>query len=278
MTSGAGGTRPRSASTQRARRLTAILDLVARQGSVSLADLTEGLGISPATARRDLTELADSRLVTRTHGGATAAAGRTELPVMLRGTQFADAKRMIARAMAVRVETGRHVVALSGGTTTAEVARELAWRQDLTVVTNALPIALLLSERGRVRVVMTGGFLRPESLELVGALAENTFSAVNVGTAILGADGVSASAGVTTHDDTEARTNRAMVAAAQRTVVVADGSKVGRVALAQMAGLDQVAALVTDPSADPEELDRIRAAGVEVVVAPVRQGCVDAGC
>jgi DeoR family transcriptional regulator of aga operon len=278
MTSGAGGTRPRSASAQRARRLTAILDLVARQGSVSLADLTEGLGISPATARRDLTELADSRLVTRTHGGATAAEGRTELPVTLRGTQFAEAKRMIARAMAVRVPAGRHVVALSGGTTTAEVARELGWRGDLTVVTNALPIALLLSERGRVRVVMTGGFLRPESLELVGVLAEHTFSAVNVGTAILGADGVSASAGVTTHDDTEARTNRAMVTAAQQTVVVADGSKVGRVALAQMAGLDQVTTLVTDASADPAELDRIRAAGVDVVVAPAPQGRVDATC
>ena len=267
MTSGAVEPRLRSASTQRARRLTAILDLVARQRSVSLADLTTELGISPATARRDLTELADQRLVRRTHGGATVAEGRTELPVALRGTQFADAKRAIARAMAVRVPSGRHVIALSGGTTTADVARELSWRQDLTVVTNSLTIAQLLSERGRVRVVMTGGFLRPESLELVGALAENTFTAVNVGTAVLGADGVSAAAGVTTHDETEARTNHARVTKAQQTVVVADGSKVGRVALAQMAGLERVATLITDGSADPGELERIRAAGVEVVVA-----------
>jgi DeoR family transcriptional regulator of aga operon len=267
MTSGAVEPRLRSTSTQRARRLTAILDLVGRQGSVSLSDLTDGLGISPATARRDLTELADQRLVTRTHGGATVAEGRRERPVTLRGTQFAEAKRAIARAMAVRLPSGRHVIALSGGSTTAEVARELAWRQDLTVVTNALTIATLLSERGRVRVVMTGGFLRSESLELVGVLAENTFTAVNVGTAILGVDGVSASAGVTTHDETEARTNHAMITKAQQTVVVADGSKVGRVALAQMAGLDQVATLITDSSADPDELERIRAAGVEVVVA-----------
>ncbi|HEY0239941.1 MAG TPA: DeoR/GlpR family DNA-binding transcription regulator [Friedmanniella sp.] len=247
--------------------MTAVLDLVARQGSVSLTDLTAELGISPATARRDLTDLADQRLVIRTHGGAAAAEGRRELPVALRGTQFAEAKREIARAMAVRVPSGRHVIALSGGTTTAEVARELAWRQDLTVVTNALPIALLLSERGRVRVVVTGGFLRPESLELVGVLAENTFGAVNVGTAVLGADGVSAAAGITTHDETEARTNHAMVTKAQQTIVVADGSKVGRVALAQMATPDQVATLITDGSADPEELERLRAAGVEVVVA-----------
>ncbi|MGI3779549.1 MAG: DeoR/GlpR family DNA-binding transcription regulator [Janthinobacterium lividum] len=251
-----------------------MLDLVARQGSISLADLTQELGVSPATARRDLTELADQRLLLRTHGGATVAQGRTELPVALRGAQSAEAKRAIARAMAARVPSGRHVVAISGGTTTAGVARELAWRRDLTVVTNAVTVALLLSERGHVRVVMTGGFLRPESLELVGTLAESTFTAVDVGTAILGADGVSSVAGVTTHDETEARTNHAMVARAQRTVVVADGSKVGRVALAQMAGLDQVAALVTDASADPEELERIRSAGVEVVVARIRGAAV----
>ncbi len=114
---------------------------------------------------------------------------------------------------------------------------------------------------------MTGGFLRPQSLELVGALAENTFNSVNVGTAILGADGISAASGVTTHDETEARTNQAMVAKAQQTVVVADGSKVGRIALAQMATIGQLAMLITDSSADPHELDRLRAAGVEVVLA-----------
>lgn len=259
--------RLRASSTQRARRLTAILDLLADRQSVSLAELTEALGVSPATARRDLTELADQRLVTRTHGGATLAEGRTELPVALRGTRSAEAKRAIARAMALRLPPGRHVVALSGGSTTAEVARALEWRQDLTVVTNSLSIATLLTRRGRVRVVMTGGFVRPESWELVGVLAENTFTAVNVGTAVLGADGISAGAGVTTHDETEARTNHAMVSAAQRTVVVADSSKVGRVALAQMAGLDRVSMLITDDAAEPEAVAQIRAAGVEVVLA-----------
>jgi DeoR family transcriptional regulator of aga operon len=93
---------------------------------------------------------------------------------------------------------------------------------------------------------MTGGFLRPQSLELVGALAESTFSSVNVGTAILGADGITAEAGMTTHDETEARTNHAMVAKAQRTVVVADGSKVGRIALAQCSAIQQVETFITD--------------------------------
>ena len=75
---------------------------------------------------------------------------------------------------------------------------------------------------------MTGGVVRSNSFEVVGVLAENTFNAINVGTAILGTDGISAAGGATTHDETEARTNNAMVSHAQRVVVVADGSKIGR--------------------------------------------------
>ena len=114
---------------------------------------------------------------------------------------------------------------------------------------------------------MTGGILRPQSMELVGVLAEGTFNAINVGTAILGADGVSAAAGITTHDETEARTNHAMVAKAPRTIVVADGSKIGHAALARMAEISEIDMLITDDSADPEELDRLRALGVEIVLA-----------
>ncbi|KQX08550.1 alkaline phosphatase [Leifsonia sp. Root1293] len=258
----------RIGSGKRSQRMVAILDLVAERGTVSLLELSETLRISPATARRDLADLADQNLLLRTHGGATVLDRGTELPVALRDSRFQDAKRRIARTMADLVPQGRHAVALSGGTTTASVARELARHADLTIVTNSLTIAGLVANHPQLKVIMTGGILRPQSLELVGVLAEGTFTAVNVGTAILGADGISAASGVTTHDETEARTNHAMVMKAQRTVVVADGSKIGRVALAQMAELSQVAMLITDASADPEELDRIRAAGVEVVVAP----------
>jgi DeoR family transcriptional regulator, aga operon transcriptional repressor len=257
----------RATSGRRSRRMTQILDLIAERGSVSLLELSETLGISAATARRDLTDLADQRLILRTHGGASAIDQGRELPVALRDTRFQPAKRAIAKAMVERLPAQRHVIALSGGTTTASVARALAHHRDISVVTNSLTIANLLSEFPGVSVVMTGGFLRPKSLELVGALAEGTFSAVNVGTAILGADGITASTGVSTHDETEARTNRAMVAKAQRTVIVADGSKIGNVALAQIASIDQVAMLITDRSADEAELAAIAEAGVEIVIA-----------
>jgi DeoR family transcriptional regulator of aga operon len=106
--------------------------------------------------------------------------------------------------------------------------------------------------------------VRPNSLEAVGPLSEAAFNSVHVATAVLGADGVSADDGVTTHDDTEARTNRAMVQHAQRVIVAADGSKVARSMAARMAELTEVHDFVTDASADPAELERIRTAGVRV--------------
>jgi len=258
-----------AASGKRSRRMIAILDVLSERGTVGLADLAETLAISPATARRDLADLADQRLIVRTHGGARLIDSRSELPVNLRDTRFSDAKRAIAKAVADIIPQQRYAVALSGGSTAANVARALAQHNELTIVTNSLTIAQLVTTFPQLKVVMTGGILRPESLELVGVLAENTFNAINLGTAILGTDGITAEGGVTTHDETEARTNHAMVTHAQRVIVVADGSKIGRLALAQVATIEQVNLLVTDSSADPAALDEIRAAGVSVLVVEV---------
>lgn len=252
---------------RRARRLADILDVVAVRGRVTVDELCAYFSTSPATVRRDLVELSRRGLVVRTRGGARMADAALERPVELRDARFRSAKRRIAMAAIGLLPAGRLAIALSGGTTTAEVARALADRAALTVVTNSLTIAGLAATRADRQVIVTGGRMRPQSFELVGALAASTFAAVGVGIAVLGADGVSAHAGVTTHDQVEARTNHAMVACARRTVVVADGSKIGHAAVAQMAAVDEIDAVVTDASADPAALDALRSAGVTVVVA-----------
>jgi DeoR family transcriptional regulator of aga operon len=259
-----------ASSGKRARRMIEIVELITSRGSVSIDDVAGELGISPATVRRDLADLEYQRLIVRTHGGATAIEARRELPVTLRDSQFQEAKRAIARKVARMIPQERHAVALSGGSTTATVARALSGHTELTIVTNSLSIAGLVTAFPSLKVIMTGGLLRHESLELVGVLAENTFNAINVGTAILGTDGISASGGVTTHDETEARTNNAMVTHAQRAIVVADGSKIGRIALAKVADINQIDLLITDDSADPVELDRIAALGIEVQVVSLK--------
>ncbi|HEU4807365.1 MAG TPA: DeoR/GlpR family DNA-binding transcription regulator [Homoserinimonas sp.] len=259
-----------AASSKRSRRMITILELLAERESVSLTEFSETLKVSPATVRRDLADLGRQRLLHRTHGGANVIDSQAELPVALRDTQYLEAKRSIALQVARLIPTHRHAVALSGGSTTAQVARALADHRDLTIITNSLTIATLVSSYPNLKVIMTGGSLRPQSLELVGILAENTFNAINVGTAILGTDGITAAGGVTTHDETEARTNHAMVTHAQRTIVVADGSKIGRLALAKVADIDQVDALITDDTASPVDLAAIERAGVEVHVVPGR--------
>ena len=253
-------------SGKRSRRMVQIVELVATRGSVSLGEFSDALGVSAATVRRDLADLEAKRVIVRTHGGATAIESLAELPVALRDSQSQDAKRAIADRLVTLIPAERHAVAISGGSTTAMAARALSRHPELTIVTNSLSIATLVTAFPNLKVIMTGGLLRPQSLELVGVLAENTFNAINVGTAILGTDGISAEGGVTTHDETEARTNNAMVTHAQRTIVIADGSKVGRLTLAKVADIDQIDVFITDDRADPAELERIGAAGVEVHV------------
>ncbi|MEB0004287.1 MULTISPECIES: DeoR/GlpR family DNA-binding transcription regulator [unclassified Cryobacterium] len=241
-----------------------VLSLLHEQTSMSQSALAEALGISAATLRRDLADLDEQGLLVRTHGGARALDARSEIPVRLRNTQFREAKQLIARRAVEMIPAGPYAIALSGGTTTAEVARALSNRSGLTIVTNSLTIALECAARPKLKVIMTGGVVRQSSFEAVGSLSENTFKAINVGTAVLGTDGISVSGGVTTHDETEARTNHAMVANAQRVIVVADGSKVGQVTLAKMADLSEIDDFVTDSDADPAALQLIADAGVTV--------------
>ena len=256
---------PRAASSKRSDRMVAVLDLLSERGDLSLQELSDQLRVSAATVRRDLTDLEAQRLLVRTHGGARLLDTRSELPIGLKDSRNRSAKHAIAVRAAALIPSGRYAVALSGGTTTAEVSKALADRNDLTIVTNSLTTALEIASRPNLKVIMTGGVLRSHSFELIGALAENTFNAINVGTAILGTDGITAD-GATTHDETEARTNRAMVTHAQRTMVVADGTKIGRLTLARVASLSEIDDLVTDESADPGELALIEAAGVRVHV------------
>jgi DeoR family transcriptional regulator, aga operon transcriptional repressor len=247
---------------RRAQRLDGILAQLARAGSVSVRELTETLGASPATVRRDLQLLEEQKLLSRSHGGAVGNGVLYELPVRYRSGRQAEEKGRIADAAVERIADAQ-TVGLTGGTTTTEVARRLRER-SLTVVTNAVNIAsdLVISET--IRLVVTGGVARSQSYELIGPLAERTLEGLNVDVMFLGVDGVSAG-GLTTHDEVEAQTNRKMVERAARVIVVCDSSKIGRSALSSICSLQAVDELITDTAAPAEQLDSVRAAGVEVV-------------
>lgn len=253
-------------SWRRTDRVQRILDHLDRSGSVSVPELAALFGVSLATIRRDLQALEEQKLIDRTHGGAVAVEVAHELPVSYRKSQQRAQKRDIARVAVSRVPLGA-VVGLTGGSTTTEVARQLAVRESLSVVTNALNIAAELALKPQFKVVVPGGVARPQSFELVGLWSEQALRVLNVGVAVIGVDGVDAAGGLTTHDEVEALTNAALLARARSVIVVADASKLGRVHLARIATLDQVDEIITDSEADPAEVQRLRAAGATVTVA-----------
>jgi DeoR family transcriptional regulator of aga operon len=250
-------------------RLGLILQELNASGSVGVTELAERLEVSEASVRRDLHLLEEQNLLTRTHGGAVASGVLYELPMRYRGGQHHDAKRAIAAAAAELVTPEISSVGLNGGTTTTEVARALAARPGLRVVTNALNIASELAVRANIELVVCGGSARAESYELVGPLAELTLANLNLDLAIIGVDGISATAGLTTHHEVEAHTNRALVRAAERVAVVADSSKIGRRGFAKIGDLDLVGDLITDSLAAPSDVEALRRLGLRVHLVEV---------
>jgi DeoR family transcriptional regulator, aga operon transcriptional repressor len=254
-------------STKRTDRMRAVLSLLRDRGEVASTVLCAELRVSPATLRRDLSELEDQGLLSRTHGGARALdPSGSEIPVRLRDHRMVAIKRRIAQHAAALIPAGPQAVGMTGGVTCSEVARALKGRPHITVVTNSLTIAADCAVDAHMKVIATGGLVRANSLEAVGPMSEHAFQVITVGTAVLGADGMSAEIGATTYDEAEARTAIAMASNAQRVVVAVDGSKIGNVTLARMVAPAQIHHLVTDATADREQLDRIAAAGVQVHV------------
>lgn len=250
-------------------RLGLILRKLNEFGSVGVGVLAKELQVSEASVRRDLHLLEQQQLLTRTHGGAVASGVLYELPMRYRGGQNFEAKRAIAARASKLVPAEAMSVGLNGGTTTTEVARALVARPRLRVVTNALNIASELAVRANIEVVMCGGSARSESYELVGPLAELTLSNINVDIAVIGVDGISPTAGFTTHHEVEANTNRALVRAAERTIVVADSSKIGRRMFAKIVDIGAVSDIVTDNQVRPADVAELERLGPTVhVVEP----------
>jgi len=234
-------------ATQRQER---ILAAVRADGAARVADLVESLDVSDMTVRRDIAELARAGLVRRVHGGAVSPDGLgrpTDEPGFeAKRTWAGPQKAAIARAALATIEPGQ-AIALSAGTTTyllAELLAADATRRPLTVVTNGLRIADALHGTDGVEVILTGG-VRTPSDALVGPVADATLASLRVDRTYLGVHGLDAS-GLTTPNLAEAATDRALMACAVATTVLADHTKWGVVGLARIATLDDVDTLLTD--------------------------------
>lgn len=244
-----------------------ILETLRDNRQVTVAELSHRFDVSEVTIRRDLRDLAAQGALQRAHGGAIIATpALPEPPVVQRMAQVQNPKEHIGRAAAALVADGESVV-IGSGSTTAYVARHLGDRKNLTVVTNALTIAIELASAEGVTVVVTGGMMRASELSLVGHIAEQSLREVRVDRVIIGIPAISLEAGMTNDYLPEVMTDRAIIEMAPELVVVADHTKFGKVASAYLAPIERITTLVTDSETDPATLGHLEKMGIRVIVA-----------
>ena len=246
-----------------------IAESIRSRGVVSVAEMAEALGTSEITLRRDLRAMAGEGLLVRTHGGAVLADGLVSEPTYSeKANQAAAEKAAIAKLAAGLVAPGDSIV-MGPGTTTLALARLLVDVPELTVVTNSLLIAQALMPASRVEVILTGGTLRRAIHALVGPAAEESVRQLRASSVFISGNGLTAERGLSTPSPLVAAADRALAAAAQQTVVLADHTKIGLETMCQTVPLDRISTLVTDADVDPAQLAAIREAGVSVLVAEV---------
>ena len=247
----------------RAERHERILAELARRGTISAQDMSQELGASLATIRRDIAELAESKALTRTHGGASLPTRREELPFDAKVmTNLAEKRRIVTEAGS-RIEDGSFI-GCGGGTTIMQMIPVLR-RKSLRLVTTAINVALDLRDSKDVEVILTGGALRRRTAETVGHIAERTLRDLNIDVAIIGVDGIDAKSGFTTYDPSEAYVNRVMLEQAREVWILADHSKFGAVLPATIAPAASAARIITDTGASDAKIDPLQDLGIEVV-------------
>lgn len=268
-----------------------IAQQVAEEGAASVAELSRLFGVAEETIRRDLKALEAAGVLRRTHGGALrvaappgpyppaavpaggspAAAGTAVLaapvaPFSERLGQNPELKAAIAQAALEKVQDG-DTIFLDSGSTVLELAKLLAVRRELVIVTHSLKVAAQLAEAPHLSVNVVGGTLRPQELALVGPEARRALERMRAAKAFMACAGFDPAHGATVSDVLEADVKRAMVESAAEAILLADHTKWGRPSLVAYAELDRFAAVVSDAALPGEARAELEARGVEVLLA-----------
>jgi DeoR/GlpR family transcriptional regulator of sugar metabolism len=245
--------------------------MVMSYDNVTIPVICREFHVSAMTARRDLRELDRKGLIKRVHGGAISPLGRSyEPPYRIRQATGIEAKQKIGRAAAEMILDGDSIF-LDIGTTTMEIARSLEGKHDLTIITASLPIANEIVSNptlsSGIRLILTGGVVRPGELSMIGHVAERTLSEFHADKAFIGVGGLTPEAGLTEFNLEDALTKRQFLGNARRRIVVADSSKLGRTAFAYVGPLSIVDEVVTDKGVPDEFLQVLRNAKIKVTIA-----------
>ncbi len=239
--------------------------LIRKAGIVRVEDLRKDLKVSVATVRRDLETLEEEGRVRRVHGGAISMESRLEETVFDAKASLALKEKRLIADEAVKLIGSGDSIFLDGGSTVLELARLIADRSDLTVVTNSLRAATELAN-SRLRVILTGGELRLLSQTMVGPLTRVVLDQVRVDKAFMGTMGLSVEDGLTTTDPNEAFTKDLVQKQARQVILLADSRKKGRVSFSRVSGFENVDVLISDNKFPAKDARALRKRGVKVLL------------
>ena len=253
-------------------RRSAIAQKLLDEGEAFIAELAVSYGSSEMTIRRDLDLLEFEGRARRIRGGAIPIQSRSfEPPVLLRSSQESGVKRALARAALSQLQPNETVI-IDGGSTTHEFAKAIPSDFPLTVFTSSLLIVSELNTKSSIRTFVTGGMVRVDELTLVGPLAIDSYKAINCDSLFMSVAGISAEKGLTDPNMDDSYVKNAAMSAARRVVVLADASKIGLVALINVAPINRIDLLITNISPDHKTISAIKDQGVEVLhVEPFHQ-------
>jgi len=248
------------------QRRVLILNKLETEGQVDVLSLSKELNVSEVTIRNDLKRLEQKNALIRARGGAFKIERvGTDFTLSDKNKQHNEQKKRIGKAAADLIEEGDTII-LDSGTTTLEIARNLADTGELTVITNALNIANQLAEHPKVNIIIPGGFLRKNSLSLIGTTAEESFKSYFCDKLFLAVDGFSVSYGLSTPNVEEAHLNRMMMSISKQVIVVADSSKFHKRSFAFIAPITDIDVLITDNGIPVEDQKKLESAGIKVIL------------
>ncbi len=244
-----------------------ILQWINQRNRITVGEVCENYAVSEATARRDLETLAANGKVQRVHGGAIAIdKAPPEMPMLQRQVDQINEKQRIGTLAASLVKDG-DTVFLGSGTTVLEVARHLKDRQNLTVITNSLPVVILLSDSANITIVCVGGLLRPSEFSFIGHMAEQLLVGVRAEKVFIGVRAINIKEGLTNDYLPETLTDRAILNIGRENIVVADHTKFGRTSTVLLVPIQHIHTLITDTETPEEVIREINRENIRVLIA-----------
>ena len=240
-----------------------IQEIVTAKRSIRVREVAKDFNISEVTIRKDLEILEKRGVLSRVHGGAIFKESLvTDRALTEKERIHYQEKKRIAKKAAEFINPG-DVVILDSGSTTTEISRQIKYKENIKVITNAINIASELAA-SNIQVTLTGGFLREKSFSLVGPLAELSLENLSADKLFLGVDGIHTEYGLTTPNLMEGRVNQLMIRIAHEVILVADSSKFGKRSMSVISNLNALDKIITDKNIPEEDLKKIKELGIEV--------------